>query len=408
MDYKKIRLGVCLLALCGMGPDINVRSHGKVTSTEVTLSLGGQKGEAIDRGFRSDGWQNPSKQASDSLSRVGVRASFDSGAGFSGAAQLGLGERAGKIEWSGSGNSFKSETYVSSSANDAALNRTTAILCAEYNLCIDYDPSTRPPANWLVNLAPVESGYVGAAQAGGTYYRSASAASASTPATSPASIATGDVMPVAFNLSASNGDQGSESARSGAVAQSVMTNGGSAAAMGAVTSNYQAANSRALTDSISGDDNSDQTDPLHLDGGNGAPRVTPPVIQHASQPGSNSTGNDSPSIVDSELQTAGNQVINQSTASVNWWPIGPFGSTSDVPGSNPWFLAPHDPGPGYQFSPTSTSDPAIQGPTNSGLDPASPVPEPSQLVLMFTVIGLIALAAKRSSTMRRAAMHPGV
>jgi hypothetical protein len=48
--------------------------------------------------------------------------------------------------------------------------------------------------------------------------------------------------------------------------------------------------------------------------------------------------------------------------------------------------------------------PLAESAADPGLDP---VPEPSQLALMFTVITLVALAAKRSVIARRIAGRPG-
>jgi hypothetical protein len=416
--YKSARLVVCLLALCRAASQhgVHLNAH---------FQLFDERGDVqpIGTGFASGVQRHPFSQVRDWRVLISGRANADSGSAFAGDLPNAPGGKVTKTNWSNSPNNASINLYA---ANDAVISRTAGILCANYNLCIEYNPPTGgAAANWLANIAPVDGGYVGPSQFGtnfgGTGYRSAAAASNSTPAGSPypANIDSGDLTPVAPSPATSNAlDQGAEFVKSAVATQSALTDAHNGilavSAMGAVSDYYQGADSRALTDSISSDDHSDQSDPLHLEGGSNAPRVTPPVIQHAAQPGSNSSGYDPTPIVDSELQAAGNQVINQSAASVNWWPVMPFGPTSDAPQSNPWPLEFRDPGPMYPFPSTSSTpstsatDPPNQDASHSGLDLASPVPEPSQLVLMFTVIALTVLAAKRSAFTRRSAARPGI
>jgi hypothetical protein len=404
--YRGVRLGVCLLALCGMAP-MGVRSHGRIAKGQASLFDQSQRCEPINEAFGSGAQGSRSKQGWDSHLRGADAATYASAPVFSGDSRMALAGRADKTEWSGSSYKFESDRHVSSSLNNAAASRTMSILCADYNVCIEYDPPAARFGFWLGDAAPLDGSYLSSTKFGWTYggVMLGNAGSAS-----PATNAAGDVTPAMLRTSASNAlTSDSGLAGPGTVTHSALAVGDSGivtvAGVGAVSNNYQGASSRALTDSMSSDDNFGQTDPLHFEGGSDAPRVTPPVIQHASEPGSNSSGRDSTPIVNSELQAAGNQVINQSASSVTWWPT--FGTTPDGPGSNPWPPEFHDPGPVYQPPSTSVSDPSNPA-IDPGLDPTSPVPEPSQLVLMFTVIALTALAAKRSAFKRRAAARPGV
>jgi hypothetical protein len=414
--YKSARLGVCLLALCRAASEPGVHLNAQVAASNFQLFDERGDVQPTGAGLASGVQRHSLSQVPDWRALISGRANADSDSALAGNLSNAPG---GKTNWSNSPNNASINSYI---ANDAVISRTAGILCANYNLCIEYNPPTGgAAANWLANVAPVDGGYVGPSQFGtnfgGTGYRSAAAASNSTPAGSPypANIDSGDLTPAAPSPATSNAlDQGAEFVQSAAALTDAHNGILAVSAMGAVSDYYQGANSRALTDSISSDDHFDQSDPLHLEGGSDAPRVTPPVIQHAAQPGSKSSGYNSTPIVDSELQAAGNQVVNQSAASVNWWPVVPFGPTWDAPQSNPWPPEFRDPGPMYPFPSgsstpsTSATDPPNQGASNSGLDLASPVPEPSQLVLMFTVIALTVLAAKRSAFRRRSAAQPGI
>jgi hypothetical protein len=365
-----------------MAPNMGIRSHGRIATAQTSLFDESQRGEAIDGAFGSDAQGSHLKPGWDShLS--GADATFGRTPVFSGDSQMAL---AGK--WSGSGYKAESGSYVSSSSNDAAVSRTMSLLCANYSLCIEYDPAANRFTGWQGGASPADGSYASAKPFGWT---SGGALLGNAGSAVPATNDAGDLIPTMLSTVDSNAvtfDSGSASP--GVVTQSALTGGNNGIL--SVAANI----SRALTSSLASDESSDQTDPLHLGGGSEAPRVTPPVIQHGAASGSSSTP-----IVDSELQAAGDQVINQSASSVDG------GSIVDGAGSNSWAPELHDPGPVSQFSVTSISDPPST-PTGPGIDPASPVPEPSQFVLMFTVIALTALAAKRSAFKRRAAARPGV
>jgi hypothetical protein len=379
--YKSVRLGVCLLALCGMAPTLDVRPHGQVSTAEGPLFNESEKGEAIDVGFTSDAQRNRSEQAWDW--RVAAETSYHGG--LPGDLWTGLSARTGKMDWSGSDNNLERGSYVSSSPlNDAAVNRTASILCAEYNLCIDYAPPAPRFGDWQGNIAPLDGSYLTTKQFGWTYgdvlLGNAGSAFAQT-------AGTGGLIPAMPDASTSNALASSSGlGRPGTVAQSALSsgNGGivSVATMGAGSDFYQAASSRALAAATSGEDNSDPTGPQYLNGG----IVTAPLVRRASSSSSNSTGHDSGEVVDSVLGATG----NPGSASDYVWPVVTFGATPDVLAADAWPLEFHTPDPVYLF-PTVTGSPIVS------IDPLAPVPEPSQIVLMFTVIALVALAAKRSA-----------
>jgi hypothetical protein len=341
-------------------------------------------------GFASDAQRNRSEQASGW--RVATEASYRQS--FESDARMGLGGRTGKIDWPGSGNNVGQGIYGSPhSSNDTAVNRTASILCAEYNLCIDYDPPAPRFGDWQGNIAPLDGSYLTTKQFGWSY-GDVLLANASTSAGASA----GDLALMPPNPSFSNAvDRSSGVMSSAATAQSPLTGGKSsivsAAVTGAVSDFYQTANSRVLAGSISSEDNLGKTDAGLSGGVIVSPRAVPPTsIRRSAASSSSSAGNDSAS--------AGNGDANQGSSSVNVWPVVTFGATSDVPESNPWPLEFHTSDPVYLF-------PAVIDNPIPAIDPPAPVPEPSQITLMLTVIALVGLIARRTASKYGSAVRQG-
>jgi hypothetical protein len=366
-----------------MAPVLGVRHHRHVATGEAALSDASRGGAAIDGAFGSQ--RNPSEKARDW--RAATEISYHSARSFEGDAPMGLSGRADRMEWPGSGNNVGQGIYGSPhSSNDTAADRTASILCAEYNLCIDYNPSAPRFGDWQGNLAPLDGSYLTTKQFGWSYGDVLLANASTSP-----NAGAGDSALIPPNPSFSDAVDRSSGLISSAAAQSPATSGKSGlvsvGVTGAVSDFYQTTNARALAGSISSEDNSGKIDPALSGGVIVLPRATPPTsIRRSAVSSSSSTGNDSGSAGNS----AGTGDINQGSASVNVWPVVTFGTASDDPESDPWPLEFHTSDPVYAF-PVVSSDPL------PAVDPLAPVPEPSQIVLMLTVIALVGLVAKRSA-----------
>jgi hypothetical protein len=402
VKYKGVRLTVCLLALCVTVPENSRRIYRHVVVRDRFLSFDGNGDDKrTDAGFVPNAERyKPEQDSAARSARSGVwvvaRAKQDLALVFSSDPETWF---AGNVEWSRVGNKLWEGFYVNPyGANDATTGG---------NLSIDYYPQSAPPMGWSANITPSSSGNSGQYQIGGIggSYPNSLPAHSSNPTNSAFQLnaPAGNGGSETANLSTSNGlDQALESVRSATQMASAVTDGNSgllsAAAMNAVIHAYQAAAGQVSADSAPSQSNSGEPGPKASVSGKPVVTTAASSSNSASAPtssnstsgswSSNSTGSDFQSADDSALQPTEKGFVNQVWTPSAGWSVAPVDGTGDS---------------------QDQSDVALQGsPTNGSVSqsPLDPVPEPSQIVLMFTVIALVALAVKRSAVTRRAALRP--
>jgi hypothetical protein len=202
---------------------------------------------------------------------------------------------------------------------------------------------------------------------------------------------------VPASLAASNAvSRDLESVRSAMVMQSPAANEKtgllSAAAMNAVVSIYQAAGMLAPAGAARIESSSRKAGPQ--DSKNGTVTRTGGISGDWSpaSPSSSSTGGYFQFPVDSAPSSWADEPVNTGPAPNAWWQAAVAGLTGDA----------------QNQSEISFRIPVTDTPMSGSPDPAlDPVPEPSQIVLMFTVIALVVLVAKRSALTRLIALHTG-
>jgi hypothetical protein len=282
---------------------------------------------------------------------------------------------ADNMEWSSAGSNVWQGFYVSPYT---ATDKNTGQLISIF--CIDYNHEIAPPMDWDANIVPFSSGNYSQYQFGGNYpHISPGDTSNPTNFAFQGQTTASNGASVTANLSTSNGlDRYLELVWLATQMENALTDGRngllSTAAMNEVIDVYQAADWLVFADSG------------HLSDLEGRIASTGGSFFFSSGLWSpNSTGYSFQFAVDSALNSAENAVMGQ-----NWQPgLG----WSVVTADKTWDAANQNGVPLQEFL-TYTQ------PSQSQLNP---VPEPSQIVLMFTVIGLLVLAVKASAIKRRIA-----
>jgi hypothetical protein len=290
---------------------------------------------------------------------------------------------ADNMQWESAGNNVWQGFYVSPyTATDATTGQLISIFC------IDYNHEIAPPMDWQANIVPFSTSNFSQYQFGGSY-PNISPGDTSNPANfafqTNTTVSNGSS--VTANLSTSNGlDRYLELVWLATQMESALTDGQngllSTAAMNAVIDIYQAADWLVFADSqpsefSSGTNLQDLEGRIAATGGNYSLNPTLGLW------GSSSSGYNFQFAVDSALSSAENAVMNQGWMPGLGWSVVTADETWDAQNEN-----------GVPLQEFLTYTP----PSQSNL---SPVPEPSQIVLMVTVFGLIALGANRSRLMRR-------
>ncbi len=332
---------------------------------------------------------------------------------------------ADNTEWTSPGSKMWQDFYISPRiANKATIGGALGNFGSADN------SGTTPSIDSAGNISPVGGSNSGQYPFGGSYpgilpaggstgaypvpQANSSGGNAASVTANPSETANPSVATAApaaaTNLSAANAADGdAELVRSATRIEASLTDGEngllSPASMDAVTNSYQAAGGMLLAQASPGKLSSGETGRQDLES-----RIVARTDRISSEPTpvvwiSNLNGHTVQVPVDSAPQGA-NPTIDQGWApDQSWIPgVGWSAGTGDDTGggqtknSVPWWqnLPIDNPAPQSSTDPVSPSSP----------DPApqsapSPVPEPSQVVLMVTVIALTALAAKRSAAKRR-------
>lgn len=291
---------------------------------------------------------------------------------------------ADNLTWTSAGNNVWSIFYVSPyTALDTTTGQTLQIFC------IDYNHDIAPPQTWQANVVPLSTANLSQYQFGGSY-------PGITPLDTTAASAfafqsqttTSDGSTVTANLSTSGSmDRYLELAWLVTQMETALSDGQSGkittAAMDAALDVYQVADWLIFADAGPSQFAPGETHIADLES-----RVagTSGDFSYNSTLGlwsSAGTGYDFQYAVDSALNSAENAVVN------NGWSSSQF---SVVTASASWDASNNNGVPLQEF--------LVLTP-NSGSS-LTPVPEPSQLVLLFTVIALTGLAARRVASKRRA------
>jgi hypothetical protein len=282
---------------------------------------------------------------------------------------------ADNMEWSSPGNNVWQGFYVSPyTANDATTGQLLSIFC------IDYNHEIAPPMDWQANIVPFNTSNFSQYQFGGNY-PNILPGNTSNPANFAfqGDTAVSNGATVTANLSTSNGlDRYLELVWLATQMESALSDGNngllSAAAMNAAIDVYQVADWLVFAD------------PNHLADLQGRIGATGGAFDSTlGLWGSSSTGYSFQFAVDSALNSAENAVVNQAWQPGLGWSVVTADATWDAQNQN-----------GVPLQEFLTYTPPSQSNVN-------PVPEPSQMVLMFTVLTLVALAVKCSAIKRRIA-----
>jgi hypothetical protein len=262
------------------------------------------------------------------------------------------------LDWVSPGSNVWQGFYVSPYTADIGGNPNDSLSI----FCIDYNHEIAPPTEWKANIAQFSSSNVSQYQYGGT------TSFAFQTDTAKSSDGTSSVE---ADLSTSNlTDRYLELVWLATQMETALTDSSlSTASRNAVLDIYQAADWLVFADSN------------HLPGLEDKIKGTDGTYSFNSGLGlwglsSGPGGNSFQFAVDSVLNAAETEVVTDHWDDVAGWSV----VTGDATANQ---------GPVQEF--------LTYTPPSNGL---SPVPEPSQIVLMFTVLGLIVLAAKRSSVTR--------
>jgi hypothetical protein len=293
---------------------------------------------------------------------------------------------ADNMEWSSPGNNVWQGFYVSPyTANDVTTGQLLSIFC------IDYNHEIAPPMDWQANIVPFSSGSVSQYQYGGNYPNIVPG-NTSIPANFAfqGDTAVSNGASVTANLATSNGlDRYLELVWLATQMESALGDGNngllSTAAMDAVIDVYQAADWLVFADSAPSEFTSGETSLQDLQGRIGSTGGSFSFNSALGLWNSDSTGYSFQFAVDSALNSAENAVMNQGWQPGLGWSVVTTDKTWDAQNQN-----------GVPLQEFLTYTPPSQSNIN-------PVPEPSQIVLMFTVLALIASAVKWSAIKRRIA-----
>lgn len=294
------------------------------------------------------------------------------------------------MQWSSAGNNVWQGFYVSPyTAKDANTGALISIFC------IDYNHEIAPPMDWQANIVPFSSSNYSQYQFGGSY-PNILPGDTSNPANFAfqTNTAVSNGASVTANLSTSNGlNRYLELAWLATQMEGALTDGQngllSTSAMNAVIDIYQVADWLVFADSGSSEFTSGETNLQDLQGRIAATGGNFAFNSTLGLWGSSSSGYNFQFAVDSALNSAENAVINQGWTPGLAWSVVTADKTWDAQNEN-----------GVPLQEFLTYTPPSQSSLN-------PVPEPSQIVLMLTVISLVALAVKRSAAKRRLAARPG-
>jgi hypothetical protein len=419
----RVRLAVCLLALCAVV--LVISNHLNRNRPAVP----NHRLEGIDR--KGDVAQ--------------IKADFSHGAGRSARHGAAIPKHdvtplffrepetwfADNTGWMNPGNQLWQDFYIGPRIADKAT-----IGGALDNFGIDGNSGTMPSIDWAGNILPVTGGNSGQNPFGGSYpgilsangssgayaapQTNSAANGTSVTANPPAtanSAGAADAPSATTSLYESNtADGNGELVRSANRMEASLTNGGngllSTAAMDAVTNSYQAAGGMLLAQASPGKFNSGETGRQDLEN-----RTVGRTDRLSSKPTpvvwiSNLNGHTAQTPVDSGHQGPANPTIDQGWAPDQGWI--PGGGSDVATAGDPWVDQSKTSVPWWQNlpidnpAPHSSTDPVAQSTPSSQSSPdptpqsaLNPVPEPSQIVLMATVIALAALGAKRSAAKRR-------
>jgi hypothetical protein len=418
-----VRLAVCLLALCAVvletSSHINRKRHAVAGDRLQRVDRTGGVAR-IDAGFLLDAGRHQPKRAWDKRPDADAWAKHDLAPVFFREPQTWFADNA---HWTSPGNKMWQDFYIGSPTSNMAT-----IGGMEGNLGIDGNSGIMPPIDWQGTNLPFSGSNFSQSQFGGSYgavlpanasnaayltpRANASASNgASLAANLPptmnaamASEATATNLSSAENLSASTATDGNlELVRLGTRMEAAQTDGESGllstAAMDMVTDVYQAAGGMLLAYSGPGKFNSGET------GSQGVKnRIVARTGGISSAVWSNSNGQTTQGIADSTT-------VNQGLAPKQGQT--PGAGSSVVADDETWGAQSQNSIPSQNIpvdNPARGSAPDAV--PQSGLAPApqstpNPVPEPSQILLMVTVIVLAALGAKRSAVKRHVAARPG-
>ena len=294
------------------------------------------------------------------------------------------------MQWSSAGDNVWQGFYVSPyTAKDANTGALISIFC------IDYNHEIAPPMDWQANIVPFSSSNFSQYQFGGSY-PNILPGDTSNPANFAfqTNTAVSNGASVTANLSTSNGlNRYLELAWLATQMEGALTDGQngllSTAAMNAVIDIYQVADWLVFADSGPSEFTSGETNLQDLQGRIAATGGNFAFNSTLGLWGSSSSGYNFQFAVDSALSSAENAVMNQGWMPGLGWSVVTADKTWDAQNEN---------GVPLQEFLTYTA------PSQSSLNP---VPEPSQIVLMVTVIALVALVVKRSAVKRRIAARSG-
>jgi hypothetical protein len=290
------------------------------------------------------------------------------------------------MQWSSAGDNVWQGFYVSPyTAKDANTGALISIFC------IDYNHEIAPPMDWQANIVPFSSSNFSQYQFGGTY-PNILPGDTSNPANFAfqTNTAVSNGASVTANLSTSNGlNRYLELAWLATQMEGALTDGQngllSTAAMNAVIDIYQVADWLVFADSGPSEFTSSETHLQDLQGRIAATGGNFAFNSTLGLWGSSSSGYNFQFAVDSALNSAENAVVNQGWTPGLGWSVVTADKTWDAQNEN-----------GVPLQEFLTYTP----PSQTGLNP---VPEPSQIVLMLTVIALVGLLVKRSAAKRRLA-----
>jgi hypothetical protein len=290
---------------------------------------------------------------------------------------------ADNMQWESAGNNIWQGFYVSPYA---AKDTTTGQLISIF--CIDYNHEIAPPMDWQANIVPFSTSNFGQYQFGGSY-PNISPGNTSNPANFAfqTNTAVSNGASVTANLSTSNGlDRYLELVWLATQMETALTDGSSGilstSAVNAVVDIYQAADWLVFADSGLSDFSAGKTNLQDLES-----RIAATGGSFSFNPtlglwGTGSAGYNFQFAVDSALNSAEDAVMNQGWTPGLGWSVVTADKTWDAQNEN-----------GVPLQEFLTYSP----PSQSNLNP---VPEPSQIVLMLTIIALIGLVAKRSAVRR--------
>jgi hypothetical protein len=290
------------------------------------------------------------------------------------------------MQWSSPGNNVWQGFYVSPyTAKDANTGALISIFC------IDYNHEIAPPMDWQANIVPFSSSNFSQYQFGGSY-PNILPGDTSNPSNFAfqTNTAVSNGGSVTANLSTSNGlNRYLELAWLATQMEGALTDGQngllSTAAMNAVIDIYQVADWLVFADSGPSEFTAGETNLQDLQGRIAATGGNFAFNSTLGLWGSSSSGYNFQFAVDSALNSAENAVMNQAWAPGLGWSVVTADKTWDAQNEN-----------GVPLQEFLTYTP----PSQTGLNP---VPEPSQIVLMVTMIALIAFVVKRSAVKRRLA-----